>query len=318
MLVLATLWALLTHGLLKISGSTQGGLGRTMLAFFYSSGVNIIMIVPCIGPYCGGYFIWIWWMVSAILMVMEGQKVSGLRATLCVGVGPVLGVLALVGYIVLIATLVGGAFRSMGTVSGGNNYAPVSEASALHSSIMAYAAAHNGQGPTHAIELLPDTYATAANFAMWQIGHDEASVTLPNSNTSLDAFQYLPPNRMQLMAQSIAQGQPATLVAHRMGDVVFTYHSMNLNAVDPQLWIAIIDPDPDQPNSGPWPGLVSMAILADGTAMPILQNSPGMIQRQNALRAQYGLPPLPDPSTVTNALPATGTASGGGTDPPPP
>ena len=52
-LVIATIWAMLTHGLLKITGGAQRGLGRTMQAIYYSSGANLVMAVPCIGPYCG-------------------------------------------------------------------------------------------------------------------------------------------------------------------------------------------------------------------------------------------------------------------------
>jgi hypothetical protein len=257
---------------------------------------------------------WIWWLVSAILMVMEGQKVRGLRATLCVGSGPLLGILAFALYIVAVFYLVAGMRGGMVVAGGaGGGYPPTTEARAIHSGILAYAVANGGQGPAHAIELVADSYATASTFSMWQIGHDEANVPLPNSTVTLDAFQYLPPNRMRIAAQAMSQAQPTGLVAHRVGDVVFTYHGMNLSTADPALWVAVIDPDPDQTGNGR--GLVSTAVLVDGSTL-VSSNMQQAIQLQNALRAKYGLPPLPDLSTITNSTPAASGATGLGPAPP--
>ncbi|MCH7995774.1 MAG: YIP1 family protein, partial [Planctomycetes bacterium] len=67
------LWGAITHGLLRLSGPTEHALERTCQALCYSSGANIVTAIPCMGFYVG----WIWWLVGAVLMVKEGQRVGG-------------------------------------------------------------------------------------------------------------------------------------------------------------------------------------------------------------------------------------------------
>lgn len=307
-LVLAALWILLTHGLLRISGSCAHGIGRTAQAMLYSSASIAPVAVPCLGVYCLGYFIWVWWMVSAILMVMEGQKTTGLRATLCVGAGPALGIAGIGSLIALIAV---STPRFSTTVNGvvipAGSYAPTSEAVILANALQTYASSHNGNWPAHGVELVAGGNLPASNFAIMQIGHDEQNIALPGVNMTLSAFQYLPPNRMNLTAQSVAASLPGNVIAHRLGDVVFTYHGMKQPTADPGLWLAIITPDPDQPIGGPGTmnfSVAPMALLGDGTISPIMPSISAQLPAQNALRARYGLAPLPDPATVRNGAPA--------------
>jgi hypothetical protein len=77
---MAGLWGLTAHGLLRVSGGCAHGLGRTFQAICYGSGANMLSAVPCVGAYVG----WIWWAVSAVLMLKEGQCVSGRRASVAV------------------------------------------------------------------------------------------------------------------------------------------------------------------------------------------------------------------------------------------
>jgi len=204
---------------------------------------------------------------------------------------------------------VAGVRGGMVVAGGAGGYPPSAEARAIHSGILAYAMNNGGQGPAHAIELVADNYVTASTFIMWQIGHDEANVPLPNATVTLDGFQYLPANRMRMTAQAIGQAQPSGIIAHRLGDVVFTYHGMNLSTADPQLWVAVIDPDPDQATTAR--GIVPTAVRVDGTTMVWSVGSDMFaLQQQNTLRAKYGLPPLPDLSTITNSTPAVSGSTG--------
>lgn len=314
MLVVATLWALLAHGLLKISGPTDRGVGGTMQSMYYSSAANLPLALPCLGPYCGGYFLWIWWLVSAILMVMEAQKVRGLRATLCVGAGPVIGAALTVAWftwIVLSAASVSASFGG-GTFGGGGGYVAAAEAKTIHAAIMSHAAANNGAAPAHALELVASGRLTAANFAMWQTGHDEANVNLATAGMTLDQYQYLPTNRMNMAAQAASAAQPVNIIAHRVGDVVFTYHGIaDLRSADPNLWVAVVSSDPDQAGVAPTPAvgrgssgiqpLLPIAVDVSGSTYIVV---PGALQTQNAIRANSGLPPLPDPATIRNNAPA--------------
>lgn len=102
LIVLATivwtlLWGVLIHATLALTGGTPHPMGRTLSALCFSSGTLAAQVVPCLGPYCLGYIVGIWWLVSAILMVMEGQKTSGVRASLAVLWFPVLSLLLVIG-----------------------------------------------------------------------------------------------------------------------------------------------------------------------------------------------------------------------------
>lgn len=74
------LWGLATHGLLRMTGTTSGPLRRTYDALCYSTGANVATAIPFVGFYIG----WIWWLVSAVIMIKVAQKVQGWRAALAV------------------------------------------------------------------------------------------------------------------------------------------------------------------------------------------------------------------------------------------
>lgn len=277
-------------------------MARTYQAILYSGGANLVCGVPCLGMYFG-WLLWIWWLVSAILMAMQAQRVKGLRATLCVGLPPIAVMMAgVIGFFLFMMAMTRGITAVSMSSAGAGGYSPYLESQAIGSGLLSYAQQHNGQGPPHALQLVADNSVAAANFVVWQIGHDEANV--PVADTTLGAFQLLGPNRMQMAAQAAASALPPNVIAHRMGDVVLTYHGIDLRNADPRLWIAIICPDPSQPIS-PGSGLVATAVQADGAAVPLTPSITAALQRQNALRAQYNLPPLPDPATVLHSQPAT-------------
>jgi predicted Zn finger-like uncharacterized protein len=79
-------WAGIAHVVLLATGGTRYGFGRTCEAIFYSAGTNVLLLIPG----CGAYIYWIWWLVSAAIMLKQGQRVHGLRATLAVLALPVL------------------------------------------------------------------------------------------------------------------------------------------------------------------------------------------------------------------------------------
>jgi len=107
-LVLSTVWGLLTHLTLLMTGGAAHPLPRTLTAVYMSSGTLAVQGVPCVGPYCLGYVVVIWWVISAILMVMRGQRVSGLRASLAVLWPPLLAFLTTVGiYLYFISNAIG-------------------------------------------------------------------------------------------------------------------------------------------------------------------------------------------------------------------
>jgi len=304
-IALLAIWGAITHGLLSISGPCEGGIGRTYQALLYSSAANLPAGVPCLGAYCLMWLTGIWWTISAILMVMEAQKVRGLRATICVGIVPAAAVTLIVGVIFVTIASASRTAAMMPTATSVNMpYPATNEAQAIGAAILTYSRTHNGQGPPHAVQLLVDGLLPAPYLTAWQVGHDENKVSIAGTGTNLGAFQLLPPNCMLIAAQNAAGALPADVIAHRLGDVVFTYHGIDLRNCDGQLWIAVFCADPAQPNAGPWKSVTSVAVLANGTTLQLPVPPGPAIRSQNALRASYGLPPLPDPSTVLNGQPA--------------
>jgi hypothetical protein len=96
-------WGAVAHGLLRATGGTAGTIGRTYQAIAYAAGANVITAIPCFGYYCG----WIWWVVSAVLMVKEGQRAAGWRAVLAVLTFPALLLFTgLALYLFLIASVI--------------------------------------------------------------------------------------------------------------------------------------------------------------------------------------------------------------------
>ena len=297
------LWGLTTHGVLRLSGGAAHGISRTYQALLYSIGTIAPMAVPCIGPYCGGYFLWIWYAVSAIFMVSDGQRVHGGRATLAVLTFPVImGILFFGGYTLLVVVALNSG-RSAAAVTS-----VVGETRTMTMELWNYAQNNNGTLPTHAIELVSANAFGTANFVSSSSATAESDV--PIADLSLDAIQYLPPNKQKLAVQSAATSLPKNVVAHRVGDFVFTYHGINLNSADPNLWIVIYSPDPDAAFGA---ALMQSAVgTAGGNTIPLPVGAQSLLAAQNALRAQYNLPPLPDPATVTHSKPAVPAPTGGG------
>ena len=81
-LLLAGLGGLLTHGVLRLSGPTEAGLGRTLQAILYPSGVLLWGSIPlcCFG----GVGAFAWWIVLCCGTVKRMQGVSWVRSCLAV------------------------------------------------------------------------------------------------------------------------------------------------------------------------------------------------------------------------------------------
>ncbi len=281
------LWGAITHLLLWMTGECACGIGRTYQALCYSSGANAISATPCIGMYVG----WIWWIVSAVLAVKEAQRVSALYAVISVLVYPILSLLAVFGFIVLSANTV---------PTGPPTWTlPAPQTRQLANAIVAYGANNGGKGPDHAVQLVVSGHVVPMDFIGSQTSTYEIDV--PLADITLDDFQYLPPNRKLMAAQKAADALPANVIAHRVGDFVFTYHGIDLTNADPGLWLVIFSPDPD--TNAP-SIIVPYAAGADGQAVSIGAIATELAA-QNQLRSHYGLSPLPRPNTITHAQPAT-------------
>ena len=288
------IWGGLAHALLRLTGPTAGRLGYTCQAICYSTGANVLTALPCVGAYFG----WIWWVVSAVLMVKEAQKVQGWRAALAVLALPALLIFSVITlYAVFIAVVISNV-SSMTTMP----VAPQTETGTVLHAVLNHARDHDGQGPDHAILLVSGDYLSPPSLVA---GASPALLEdVPVAGITLQRFANLSGDGQRLAARTAIDTLPDGTVAHRLGGFVFTYHGIDLADADAELWLVILSPEPDA-DALPSDAFFRVVGLADGTVQTIAINRlPARLAEQNGLRAELGLPPLPHPATVTHARPA--------------
>jgi hypothetical protein len=57
----------------------------------YTAGPMLIVAVPCVGPYCAGWAVWVWCLVGTIIALTFGVAVPAWKAVVAALVGPILG-----------------------------------------------------------------------------------------------------------------------------------------------------------------------------------------------------------------------------------
>lgn len=304
MIVGAFIWGAIAHGLLLLTGPTSAGIGRTMQCILYSSGTNIANAVPCLGFYIG-WISAIWWAVSATLMLKEGQKVSGGRATLAAVVPIVLSLIGVFAFIVLVIFMPiqrsvtiaqAAAVQAQTQAAAGTDAARIAQ---LTQAIRSHASEYD-YPPHHAAELIDSQRIWISAFLI--PGFDQAArldqTTIAGMSLS-NLMSATTENTASIIAAANAS-LPDNVIAHRVGDTVFCYHGIDFATAEPRLWTVISSPEPGQPPAN------QLAIgFADGSVrMYETATFSVSLSHQNALRADSGLPPLPDPSTVTVSQPA--------------
>lgn len=304
----AFIWGGIAHGLLRLTGPTAAGIGRTMQCMLYSSGTNIANAIPCLGFYLG-WISSIWWAVSATLMLKDGQKVSGGRAALAailpIGLGLVLAVGLFIFAIVLPATSAAQAAAQAAAAQAAAQSARSS--STDHDRILQLAGAirshftEYGEPPHHAIEM-HETQRIAVSVFLFP-GPDEQSRMEQSTivGMTLSDLNLADGETTEAVIKAATASLPGNVIAHRVGDTVFCYHGMkDLAAADPQLWTVIASPEP-----GDRAAVEYTIGLLDGSVQTLdAATFATSLSHQNMLRADAGLPPLPDPSAVTTDRPA--------------
>jgi hypothetical protein len=322
--VLLALWIASAHAVLRLTGPTQGSIARTAEPLCYGTAGNLLSGIPCIGIYFG-WIGWIWGGVAASIMLAQRQRVGGGRAALAVFTFPVL---LFLGLIVLIVALFIPAMQqaqvaarqAMQQVQAGASI--TGQATQVGGGLLAHQA-RLGDWPGHALQLVQANDVAAQALVGPDSGRGLDDV--PVGPMTLQDFVFLPPQRERNVAEAAARGLPAGVVAHRLGDYVFTYHGVGVDQ-DPTLWIAIYAPprgtarllpaatdeygqpippseDPRQMAATPMVAIIQLdgnVVLVPETVLPTL------LRQQNQLRRSLNLPPLPDPRDVNDAEPAVG------------
>lgn len=301
----ALVWGLIAHAILRITGPTAGGIGRTYHAVGYSSGANVAMAIPCIGFYLIPLS-WLWWAISAGTMLAIGQRVAWWRAAIAAAIMPVVMIGLVVGLFVL------PIYYGVQSTASRVQALVVAPTQSVLDGVLLHARTSGGSGPAHAIELVDGGAVLISEFIT--PGSATNLNQVPAGAVTLDQIPSIPPDQRAAHARIAAEALPPDVIAHRLGDMVLTYHGIDLGAADPGLWLVISSPDPDQNAKQTTSWLQPVVGVADGTVAPI--PSPQWataLAAQNQLRARYGLAPLPDPRTITHDAPAV---AGGVTSPP--
>jgi hypothetical protein len=294
------LFALVVHGLLRLSGRQSEGLGRTFQAIAYSSGSNAVMAIPCLGIYLTPVAA-IWWVVSAIRMLIEGQKVRAWRASICVTIPPVLVLAGLIVWSVML-------FRwTTATMARVQKTSTTVETQQVLTGLLAFEK-REGRWPRHAIELV-----TASDLETFDLTCAETETTpedIPVGGVHLDDLEDASESQANAAVRSAEERLPRGVIAHRLGDFVFTCHGINDTATHAPLWLVIRHPDPDANSSTQLPSAPVVIGLADGTTRVVPAGGmKSALAAQNEIRSQYGLAPLPEPAAVTHTAPAVATRS---------
>ena len=284
-LLFVGIWGLVAHGLLRLTGETRAGLGRTYQALLYSSGAHAVSAIPCLGIYVG----WLWWLISSLFALREAQRVSAGRAALSALVFPLL---ALGG---CMAFYFGMVFYSISGVGGWQGAMTLGDVTRVRDAVVAYARQH-GAGPQHAFELVIDGPLSASDF----IRHDTPTLDsgIDIGEITLAELELVSKEQAREQLQALTDAQPPDLVAHRAGDFVLTWHGFDPSNCDPRLWLLVSMPDPNDPAG------VYYIANAGGTITPVAAGALGVqLNAQNLVRQSLGLPALPNPLHVSHERP---------------
>ena len=299
-------WSGLTHGLLRLTGPVQRGYSATLQTFAYTHAANVLAGVPCAGISLLAIS-WLWWAIAAATMLAGVQRVSLSRAVIAVLAGPLL----LIG--AGTAGFVGWALPALRSVPPGILTNPalataVGDSRDLHKALLAYASV-NGRWPDHAVRLILDDFTGASPFWL-----DRPADGMPMAGQDLWAYRRADQGdkaRIRAAVEPVLVAAAPGLVAHRVGDVVFTYHGVPTpeQGGDSGLWLLAhlaVPPGTSgarPPAAGGAPtgptGPAAPPAPASGETTIIISPSPiGTVQVQTG----SGAPPLADPMVVVRTL----------------
>ncbi len=292
-LMILLAWSIAAHVFLRVTGGAAHGFRRSCQCVCYSSGVNMISAVPLLGLYLAPVA-WAWWGIAAMVMFRRGQDVSWGRAAAAGLTPPILALGGVAAWIVWLYSFALG-------VGGMNSWIDVrAETEAVTTSMTA---AMRAGTLGHASELISDGALSSYDFVISGSATSAGAVTI--GGVSLEDLSGLDAIAQRRLTRDATAALPDGVVAHRVGDFVFTHHGVNLSdAAHGGVWIVIASPDPDVDHgSAEWDAL--WAGKADGSDEILFREATSYIfEAQNALRESLGLPAIPDPATVTHSAPA--------------
>lgn len=291
----------MAHGVLRMMGEGARGMGRSTEAIAYTTGPMLTGAVPCMGIYILPLG-WIWWMVSSALALAEAQKARTWKCFVAMAVpGVVLPGIPIASVFISVFSSIGAFSAAM--PPAGSGMGTDFSVTMLGMAWRSQAAMQGGPVTAHGSAFMTGGFVTPSAYLTADSTLSPADVPI-GSHTLADFFAgALSPAQQQSIDAAGAALSPAT-IAHRVGDMVFTYHGVDRGPQSDRLWIVIA-----------WPDRTGAAALdptyeivvgrADGeTRTYAVADFPAQLQSQNMIRAQQNLPPLPMPDTITQQQPA--------------
>jgi len=283
-------WTAVTHGVLLVTGPLTKSIGRTFHAMAYSAGCLVLICVPCFGLYFS-FIPSLWWMISAMVMITIAHDIPAWRGIVATGTFPVLAFLGFVGLIVIAAI---NDNNSMAT------FAPARTTTAavkVNGNLTNFLAANNGEYPLFGLETIDGDFTQLSKFTT-EDSATEPDVVMIGDDSLVDLMQ-LPQGRLAEHLRRIGEAMPDDVIAHRVGDFVFTYHGMSTPPACGSLWTLVLLPDGEMFLNGVQQANIR-TVNADGMIETYTSTNIGAaLQAQNKLRELYGLPELPDLKSIT-------------------
>ncbi|MGD9790110.1 MAG: hypothetical protein AB7Q00_02375 [Phycisphaerales bacterium] len=296
-------WAICTHGILWLIAKPKS-LSRTVTALAFSTPTLVLMAVPMCGMYLLAPAALLWHAVVASIMIGAIHNVRGGRAATATLIPPAVAVLSGIG--LLIFTIWSAQTAMTTAMAAGPTSAGVPFAASLASSLENHAFLANNTWPDHGARLIAQPGMSTMQFTHpartfgggFMTGGGTGYTPSAGSGLTLLNLQTMPSMQQTKAIDALAANLPSNVVAHRVGDVVFTYHGVPRVGQNPKLWVLIITPDP----ASPVPAGMSISHFVgyvDGTSAEIPDaDFAAELQKQNARRTRVGLSPIPDPSTI--------------------
>lgn len=295
-LVVVLLWGALSHLVLHVTGGTKQPIARTFHAIGYSAGTNVLLGIPCV--FFLAPIVIIWWVITAGIMLHRVHSLRAWRSVTAVAVPPLLLITASAGLIFLTVSSSRSArlARARAVVAGGATNSTVStNLGTLAGALAASQPRTPADWPEHGLLLLTEPNVLPAHF--FAPGSSNSQLT---ADLAIETIALLDSSQLRAVGKHAAALLPPRVIAHRVGDMVFTYHGFNPGGADAaDFWVLVEAPEDAAENSP------VRVVRTDG--VPYMVTAPSWtqaVEEQNALRISLDLPPIPDPRRVTYREPA--------------
>lgn len=283
-------WAVIAHTALRITGPTPAGVTGTFCALGYSSSVNFLSGIPCIGIFTIPIGM-CWWAVVATLMAIRIQHATPLRAVFAFIVAPVLAVSVLGGGFGVLAYRTAPRFPAVMTTPATPPPGPTMPSPALKPHTLFALAdrvagaslsyrARVGVWPRTCVDLVREGDMVASHLIF-----SGSPSTARAGAMTLDELDLLLSDQLDRMADAVANEADHPSGISHAGQVYMFTKGLNGDQDLSNVWIAAaVDPQSDE----------MYVIFSDGSTRAVTLDQDS-IDVQNAFREVANLPTLPPP-----------------------